>query len=45
MCKKIVKMLEEISSKKAEIVDQTPFDLFEDNLNLQVIEERLQSIY
>lgn len=38
-------MLEEINSKKAEIVDQTPFDLFEDNLALQVIEERLQSIY
>ena len=34
-------MLREISSKKAEIVDQTPFDLFE----VQVIEERLQSIY
>jgi len=38
MSKEIVKMLEEISSKKAEIVDQTPFDLFEDNLALQVIE-------
>ena len=45
MSKEIVEMLEEISSKKAEIVDQTPFDLFEDNLALQVIEERLQSIY
>ena len=45
MTKEIVEMLREISSKKAEIVDQTPFDLFEDNLALQVIEERLQSIY
>ena len=41
----MVEMLEEISSKKAEIVDKTPIDLFEDNLALQVIEERLQSIY
>ena len=45
MSKEIVEILREISSKKAEIVDQTPFDLFEDNLALQVIEERLQSIY
>ena len=45
MSKKIVEMLEEISYKKAEIVNQTPFDIFEDNLDLQVIEERLQSIY
>ena len=45
MSKEIVKMLKEISSKKAAIVAQTPFDLFEDNLDLQVIEERLQSIY
>lgn len=45
MSKEIVEILGEISSKKAEIVDQTPFDLFENNLALQVIEERLQSIY
>ena len=45
MSKEMVEMLEEISSKKAEIVDKTPIDLFEDNLALQVIEERLQSIY
>lgn len=38
MSKEIVEMLEEISSKKAEIVDQTPFDLFEDNLDVEVIE-------
>lgn len=45
MSQEIVEMLEEISSKKAEIVDQTPFDIFEDNLDVQVIENRLQSIY
>ena len=45
MSKEIVEMLKEISSKKAEIVDQTPFDIFEDNLALQVIEGRLQSMY
>lgn len=44
MSKEIIEMLREISSKKAEIVDQIPFDLFEDNLALQVIEERLQSL-
>ena len=37
MSKKIVEMLEEISSRKAEIVDQTPFDLFEDNLVSQTL--------
>ena len=45
MSKEIVEMLREISSKKVEIVEQTPFDLFEDNLALQVVEERLQNIY
>ena len=38
MSKETIEILREISSKKAEIVDQTPFDLFEDNLALQVIE-------
>ena len=41
----IISLLDEIATKKAEIVDKTPFDLYEDNLALQVIDERLQAIY
>ena len=38
-------ILEEIAAKKAELVDKTPFDNYEDNLAIQVINERLQDIY
>ena len=45
MSKEIVEMLGEISSKKAEIVDRTPFDTFENNLVRQVLEELLDGLY
>ena len=38
-------LLEEIGSKKAEIVDRTPFDTLEDNIVRQVLEERLDGLY
>lgn len=41
----VISILDEIAAKKAEIVEKTPFDFYEDNLALQVIDERLQSIY
>ena len=38
-------LLEEIDSKKAEIVERTPFDTLEDNIVRQVLEERLEGLY
>lgn len=42
---KVVSLLEDIESKKVEIVNMTPFDLYEDNLALKIIDQRLESIY
>jgi integrase len=41
----VISILDEIAAKKAEIVEKTPFDFYEDNLALKVIDDRLQSIY
>jgi integrase/transposase InsO family protein len=41
----VISILEELASKKAEIVDRTPFDDFEDNLALQLIDQRLSELY
>lgn len=41
----IISILDEIAAKQAEVVDKTPFDLYEDNLALKVIDDRLKSIY
>ena len=41
----VVGLLEEIVSKKAEIVDQTPFDTLEDHTVRQLLEERLDGLY
>lgn len=38
-------LLEKIDSKKAEIVERTPFDTLEDNIVRQVLEERLDGLY
>ena len=38
-------LLEEIDSKKAEIVERTPFDTLEDNIVREVLEERLDGLY
>ena len=40
-----LRLLEEIGSKKAEIVERTPFDTLEDNIVRQVLEERLDGLY
>jgi hypothetical protein len=37
----IIKILDEIATKKAEVVNNTPFDGFEDNLALEVIRHHL----
>lgn len=42
---KVIGLLEELAAKKAELVDKTPFDNFESNLPLQVIDSRLNEIY
>lgn len=41
----IIKILDEIATKKAEVVDNTPFDSLEDNLALQIIEQHLTQLY
>jgi len=38
-------ILDEIAARKAEIVDKTPFDDFNDNLLIKVIDERLNALY
>lgn len=41
----IVSILHEITAKQAEVVDKTPFDFYEDNLALKVIDERLKEVH
>ena len=41
----VVSLLENIESKKVEIVNMTPFDFYENNLALRIIDQRLESIY
>jgi len=41
----VVSILDEIAAKRAEVVNKTPFDLYEDNLALKVIDERLKDMY
>ena len=42
---KVVSLLEDIASKKAEIVDMTPFDNFDDNITLKLINQNLTELY
>ena len=41
----VTSILDEIAHKRSEIVDKTPFDTYDDNLALQVIDDRLNAIY
>ena len=41
----VTSILDEIAIKRAELVDKTPFDDYESNLAIQVIDDRLKSIY
>ena len=41
----VVSVLEEYAAKKAELVDNTPFDDFENNLALELIDKRLMELY
>ena len=43
--KVVTSILDEIAAKRSEIVDKTPFDTYDDNLALQVIDDRLNAIY
>ena len=38
-------ILDEIAARKTEIVDQTPFGNFNDNLLIKVIDKRLNALY
>jgi len=42
---KVVNLFEDIVSKKAEIVDMTPFDNFADNITLKLIDKNLTELY
>ena len=42
---KVIRLLAELATKKAELVDKTPFDNFENGITLQVIDNRLNEIY
>jgi hypothetical protein len=41
----VIRILDEIAPKSGEVVEKTPFDLYEDNLALKVIDKRLNEIY
>ena len=41
----VIDILDQIAAKQAELVEKTPFDLFEDNLALEVINERIKGLY
>ena len=41
----VVSVLKEYAAKKAELVDNTPFDNFETNLALELINKRLMELY
>lgn len=43
--KGVTSILDQIAAKRSEIVDKTPFDTYDDNLALQVIDDRLNTIY
>ena len=45
MNSQIIKILDEITIKKAEVVKNTSFDSFEDNLTLKIIERHLAQLY
>jgi integrase/recombinase XerD len=42
---KVIGILTDIAARKAELVEKTPFDNFENNIVLQVIDSRLNEIY
>ena len=42
---RVTSILEELATKKAEIVDKTPFDNFDNNLALKLIDKRLTELY
>ena len=42
---KVIGLLAELAARKAELVDKTPFDNFENDIALQVIDNRLNEIY
>ena len=42
---KVIGLLSELAARKAELVNETPFDNFENDIALQVIDNRLNEIY
>ena len=42
---KVISILDELSAKQAEVVSKTPFDHYEDNVALKVIDQRISELY
>ena len=42
---RVVGILEELATRKAELVEKTPFDDFENNLALEIIDQRLTELF
>lgn len=42
---KVIGVLQELAARKSELVEKTPFDDFENNLALQLIDQRLSELY
>lgn len=43
--KKVMSILDELAIYKAEVVENTPFDLYENNIALKMIDKRIQELY
>lgn len=41
----VISILEDIAARKAELVEKTPFDSYEDNLAIRIIDEKINDIY
>ena len=41
----VMKLLDETSAKRSEIVNKTPFDSYDDNLFIKVVDKRLNDLY
>lgn len=42
---KVISILDELATKKTEVVDKTPFDDYESNIALKMIDQRITELY
>jgi hypothetical protein len=41
----LISIIDELVTRKAEVVEKTPFDNYQDNLALKLIDQRFQELY